>query len=355
MILGFRAGADPSIGVAANDFVGTRRAWGLPADFAPIGRMFPLSGGAAVTPAMKPVEVVKKLDEMAGPVLAAGMWPYLSLKPDVAETLNGTLDVHITAMGRWCRDVGVPVYFSVHHEPENDPMGAPAGDFYRRARNFVSVHTRCYRIMKSIALDGLRMGPCHMVYQWSHGRPETADGEVMEGWRVPAEMRDFVALDSYTSNWSWRSSGTTLASKPDFQRALMGLGLRGPEIVLAERGISRTARLAGANPEQVQASILREDYDWLVRAGAHALLYWNSGGGTDDSEFRLGAPGRKVFTEIALDAATTPEPEPDDRYQEGYAAGVTDGVAQGRRAAFAESLDHMVGALNTLRVKAASE
>ncbi len=354
MFLGFRAGADPAIGVAADDFAGTRRAWQLKDGTAPIGRVFPLSGGAVFTAGKSPAQVVAQAEAACAGPLAAGMWPYYSIKPDVAQALAGWLDPHLTALGHYFAGLGVPCYFSVWHEPENDAMGAASTNFLGRAQNFVKVHTRAYQVVKEAAGDAVRMGPCHLVYKWAPRSPETADGAVADAWRVPADARDFIAADSYTSNWSWSTSGTGLRKKGDFQRWLTNVvGTDTDQIVVAERGISRTCR-ATAAPEEAQAIILRDDYAYLTELRAHGLLYWNSGGATDDSVFLLGAAGQAAFAEITADAATTtptPTPQPaPDRYDQGYAAGFAagrqegflagrvDGVAAGRGEGRAEVL-----------------
>lgn len=331
MLTGFRAGTDTAIGVASDDFAGTRRAWQLQDGTATIGRVFP--NGAAINTSHTAAQVVAKAQKVCAPVIQAGMWPYLSFKPDVAATLAGQLDAHLTALGKWATTVGVPVFLSVWHEPENDTMGAPGSNYLLRAQNFVKVHTRAYQVVKAAAGDAVRMGPCHLVYKWAPGSPETAtDPNVAAAWKVPSGARDFIAGDSYTSNWSWTSSGTGLRVKTDFQRWLrIVVDDDLEQVVLAERGISSTCAGAVPSPEQVQADILRDDAAYLQELGAYALLYWNSGGATDDSSYLLGAPGRAAFRDIATAAATPPAPPAPagDRYQEGYDAGYASGKADG--------------------------
>lgn len=331
MLTGFRAGPDPALNLAADDFAGTRRAWSLPDGTAPIGRVFP--DGASITPALTPGRVVAKVQAACVPVLAAGMWPYVSLKPDVAATLAGQLDAHMVAVARWAAGLGVPMYFSVWHEPENDTLGATPGDLLGRAANFVKVHSRIYAVMKTIAGDALRMGPCHLVYQWAAGFSATADGAVAAAWRVPDDRCDFYAADSYTSNWT-SSTRPTLRQKADFQRWLNVLAPTRSKVVLAERGISRTYR-GVPDPAAAQALTLFDDVAYLRELGAHALLYWNSGGASDDSVYLLDAPGRAVFRQLAIDAATVTQVA--DRYQDGFDAGRIEGIAAGRAAAFTEA------------------
>lgn len=292
MLTGFRAGPDSGIGVATDDFAGTRRAWSLPVGTAPIGRVFP--NGASITTTHTLAQVVTKAQTACAPVLSAGMWPYLSFKPDVAATLAGQLDPHLAALGKWAAGLGVPVYLSMWHEPENDTMGAASTD-----------------------------------YKWMPGSPETTDGPVADAWNVPAAARDFIAGDSYTANWSWASSGATLREKKDFQRwRRLLVGPDTAQLMLAERGISRNH--TGATPEQSQADILRDDYTYLSQLGAYGLLYWNGDGGTDDSLYLLGPPAQAAFTEIAIGAATKPAPVVViDRYQDGYKAGIATGRAEG--------------------------
>jgi hypothetical protein len=304
VILGFRAGADPAINVEAEDFTATKRAFGIPAETAAIGRVFPSQPFVnAQTP---PAALVTRLDKAAKPVLEAKMWPYLSFKPDVADTLAGRMAAHFTAVGRWIAGLGVPVYLSVWHEPENDPMGAAPDNLLQRAKNFVRVHIVAYAAIHDRAANA-RVGPCHLVHLWKSGSPETANGRVAEAWRVPAGYRDFVAADSYTSNWSALTVGTTLRAKKDFQRWKKTLIVPGGNIILGERGISRT--LPGAGPAG-QAAILANDIVYLTEIGAQALMYWNSVGAVDNSEFRLGAAGRQVLADAANPPPPAPPPAP---------------------------------------------
>lgn len=330
MFTGFRAGVDAGIAVAADDFAGTRRMWGLTAGTAPIGRVFPAV--AAVTPAVTPAVLVGRLDKAAAPVLAADMIPFLSFKPDVAAAKSGQLDAHFAAVGKWAATLGGRVYLSLWHEPENDPMGAAPTDFLGRATNFVAMHCRGYTVLKAAAGDVLRVGPCHMVYKWLPGSAETADGAVAAAWRVPDGFRDFVAGDAYTANWSWTSVGTTLAAKRDFQRWLKVLRVVPSELIVAERGISRTGSGSGTVGDAAQAQILTADCQYLQKLGALGLLYWNSAGATDDSVFLLGAPARAVFAAASLAAVVPPVA---DRYLEG--------VAAGRAAVLAELATWMAG------------
>src|SRR4051812_38494694 len=99
MLFGFRAGADPALGIAADDYAGTRHAWALDPGQAPIGRAFP--GGAACDANTTPSQVVTRLQNAATPVLTAGMWPYLSLKPNVADVIAGRFDTQLRAIGTW--------------------------------------------------------------------------------------------------------------------------------------------------------------------------------------------------------------------------------------------------------------
>ncbi len=337
MLTGFRAGIDVDGArvEAAADFAATRAAWNLPAGAAQLARVFPANPAFGPNTPVK--QVIARIVAACEPALTAGMWPYFSLKPDVAAAIAGQLDGHFDELGRWCATVGLPVYCSMWHEPENDTMAAssPLGV----AQNFVSMHCRAYEHMKEMAGDSLRMGPCHMVYQWRPGSATTQSGQVAEAWRVPAGRRDFCAADAYTSNWSWKKTGATLEAKTDFQRWRTELQVPDGEIVLAERGISRTSQPQKDAAEQAQADVLAADFAYLGRIGAHALMYWNSAGATDDSVFTLGAPGRAVFVQAAAAAAigpVSPTPPADtdvDRYDLGFTAG----RAVGRREAFAEA------------------
>lgn len=367
MLLGFRAGVDQAAGITKSDqFAATRTAWKLGPGQAPIGRVFPAGpapGNPVFTPGdTTPGQLVARLDAAARPVLDAGMWPCLSVKPDVAATLSGAMLPHFTAAGKWAAGLGVPCYFSVWHEPENDSMipGVVKDhtDHMRRATNFVTVHTAAYRAMKAAAGDKLRMGPCHMGYQWRPGSPTTSDGPVAAGWRVPSDCRDFIGVDSYTSNWSWPSaqSGQTLAMKTDFQRWVRALEVPPSEILVVERGVSRT--YAGmSDPGQGQAVTLRADYDYLKGVGAHGLMWWNSGGATDDSVFLLGAAGRAVFAQCAADAAVIVASAGYDRYDAGYVNGRADGlaagIAAGARGAYDDVATWAAGQMNAVTAPAA--
>ncbi len=305
MLLGFRAGADAGLKLKAEAFTATAQVWGLPAQ-PMIGRVFPAD------PFIHPSEdvpfLLRRLDAAVAPVLAAGMMPYVSLKPNVADTIAGLMDAVLVAVARWAVQQGQRVYLSLHHEPQNDAMDAGDGPKHSnhlgRARNFTAMHDRGYQVMKPVAQELLWIGPCHLAYAWAPGSAVTADGAVAEAWRVT--HADFIAADSYTSNWSWTSSGTTLRGKRDFQRWLRLLEVDPTKLVLAERGITRN----GPSTPDLQGAILADDLAYLDGLGAHALVYWSSGGANDDSIYLLGAPGRQVLAQHANRPA-------GDRYNEG--------------------------------------
>lgn len=299
MVLGFRVGDDPAIDLKADDFTGARRVFGLPAGTAPLGRVFP--AGPAFGTSTRPAALVAALAAAAEPVLAAGMWPFLSLKPDVAQCMSNQLAGHFAAVGRWAAGLGVPVYLTVWHEPENDSMAAGATAYTTRASNFVSMYQAAYRAAKATAGDALRMGPVHMAYQWRPGSPTTAPSRLAAAWRVPDGYRDWFGVDTYTANWSWRTVGQTLPVKADFQRWLTALAVPPAEVLVVERGISRTYP-GVSDPAYAQMVTLRADYDYLRAIGAHGLMYWHSGGATDDSLFTLAGLGRAMFASMAAES-----------------------------------------------------
>lgn len=333
MLTGFRAGADPALGLNPDDFTGTRRAWGLVDGSATLGRVFPDS--AVLDTRTSPDQLVARLDRAALPVVTAGMIPFLSFKPDVTATLAADLDQHFAAAARWVEGLGRPVYLTVWHEPENDLLAAAKGDYRGRAKNFVAVFTRAYQVMKQIAAAQLCMGPVYMAYQWRAAGVATANSVALD-WRVPDGSRDFTGVDSYTSNWSW-AGGATLERKADFQRWMTALNVAPSEVLLVERGITGNAPAAGPDPAAAQAATLRADYDYLARLGAHGLMVWNSGGASDDSSYLLTEPARVVFADLAKAAAAVAAAGYDAGYAAGVADGRVDGIRTGRAQAFAEA------------------
>lgn len=298
MRIGFRAGADRTINVVDNDFTATLRAWRFPeAAGTLIGRVFPDSPFIGSDDPIS--QTLKRLDRAAAPVLAAGMDPHLSLKPNVAATLAGRMDPLFAAIGTWIVERGHRVYFSVWHEPENDAMGAGRTDKHTnhvgRAKNFVAVHTRAYRRMKAVAGDQLVMGPCYMTYQWRTGSPTTS-GAAAGAWQVPEDARDFMGADVYTSNGAL-ARGASLRVKTDFQRWRTTLAVPGDTIYIVERGITRNP--PGKDGPAFQAATVHDDLAYLRELGAHGYSYWNGGGATDSSIFTLGAPGRAVLAAAA--------------------------------------------------------
>lgn len=332
MLTGFRAGADPLLGLTTDNFSGTRAAWRLPPGTATIGRVFP--DGPHIDPLKHtPEKVVAKLEAACAPVLAAGMDPFPSLKPNVAATLDGALDDHFAAAGRWMLAQGRRFVFTVWHEPENDLMDAAAADYIGRGTNFVRVYVRVYRILKEILGDVLTMGPCHMGYQWQAGMATTADGPTAQAWMVPTDARDVMMLDTYTSNSSVATRGVALRERTDVQRWMRLLEVTGEQLLLAERGISRTLP-APHTGDVVQADILRADTEYLLSIGAHAMLYWNSTGASDGSEFRLAGPGRETFRQCAVFAAaahTAYTRGHNAAYAAGFTAGTQAGAVDGHR------------------------
>lgn len=294
MLLGFRAGEDAAVKVSSADFAATRRAWNLPAGTAPLARVFP--DGPFVGAATPADKLVKRLNAACLPVIDADMVPFPSFKPDVGDVLAGQLDKQLAAVGRWIRDLGRLVYLTVHHEPENDSMDGRSN--LGRAQNFRACFEHCYEKIKAVAGDRVVMGPVHMAYHWRNKSETTQAGAVANAWRVAADHRDFVALDAYTSNWSLKA-GAALRDKPDVQRWRALLDVPDDEVLLAERGITRNPR-GVKNGARFQAETLADDIAWLTELGAHGLMYWNSGGATDDSLFLLGAPGRELFRGQAI-------------------------------------------------------
>ncbi len=298
MRIGFRAGADPAIRVTDNDFAGTLRAWQFPESAGTlIARVFP---GSPFVGGDDPVsQVLKRLDRAAAPALAAGMIPHLSIKPNVAATLAGRMDRLFAAIGQWAVERGHLIYFTVWHEPENDAMGAGRtarhNNHVGRATNFVAVHTRAYQRIKAVAGDQVRMGPCYMSYHWRPASPTTS-GTAAGAWLVPSAYRDFSGVDVYTSNGAL-SRGASLRVKTDFQRWRTTLAAPDPEIYIVERGVTRNP--PGKNGERFQADTIADDLTYLRELGGHAYSYWNSGGATDDSEFRLAGPARTVLAAAA--------------------------------------------------------
>lgn len=299
MLVGFRAGDDAAIKVRAGDFAGTRRAWRLPeAAGTMLARVFP--DQPFVGPGEKPARLVARLDRACRPALDAGMVPFWSFKPDVRATIVGDMDPLLTAVGQWVARTGVRMYGTVWHEPENDAMAAGQrndhGNHTGRARNFVNCYTRARDVMKTAAGDLLQLGPVHMVYHWRPGSRTTA-GAAAAAWRVRAAAKDFTGADTYTSNWSLKT-GAGLRTKVDFQRWRTALPAANETILVVERGITRNPPKV-ADGGALQAATLADDFRYLAEIGAIGLMYWNSSGATDDSNFLLGPAARQVFAAAA--------------------------------------------------------
>lgn len=297
MLLGFRAGDDPAIKVRKEDFAGTRRAWNLPAGTAPLARVFP--DNPFVNADEDPRQFVKRLARAARPALDAGMIPFPSFKPNVAHTIAGRMDPLFTAVGEWCVQTGCVVHLTVHHEPENDTMGATSD--IGRARNFVAVYERAYTVIKAAGGHHVAMGPVHMGYHWRPQSSTTATKGVATAWWVDPAKADFVGIDTYTSNWSLKS-GATLEERKDVQRWRKLLNVPDGKLAVVERGITRNPP-KHADGAGFQHQVLVADLEYLNRIGAYAFMYWNSGGATDDSVFLLGQSGIELFQEVAVVAA----------------------------------------------------
>ncbi len=233
MLLGFRAGDDPAIKVRKEDFVGTRRAWNLPAGAAPLARVFP--DNPFVNADEDPRQFVRRLARAARPALEAGMIPFPSFTPNVAHTIAGRMDELFAAVGDWCVQTGETIHLTVHHEPENDPMGATSD--IGRARNFVATYERAYTVIKGVAGHHVAMGPVHMGYHWRPQSATTATKAVAAAWRVDPAKADFVGIDTYASNWSLKS-GATLEEKKDFQRWRKLLRVPNEKLIVVECGVT---------------------------------------------------------------------------------------------------------------------
>lgn len=344
MEIGVRAGADPSLGLPANDFAGTLAAIGAPPGTIQVGRVFPSS--AALTAATTPDQVRARLDAACAPALAAGQDPAISFKPDPVPAARGELDPLFTVIGRWAvalhAATGRRLRLIPWHEPQNDEMSARvSGDVAKhhtnhvgRAANWRGMYVRVYQVVKGVAGDAVEIGPCDIVRMFAPGDPATADGAVLDAWRLPPDLYDRRYGDLYVSDWSYRNTayGGPLWGNQAFTRWREALGVPWDRLVLAERGITRTFAGQGTPTPQVsdgpseQAMLLAGDLWYMLLNGAAGFWYWNSGGGTDGtSVYLLGAPGRATLAKLAGVAAAWPPPVGPADLARAAAAGSADG------------------------------
>lgn len=213
-------------------------------------------GGALSVSSLSQVQLANKLKHVTDPVVAAKLTPFVSFKPNPVEVKAGKWDQHFETAAR---SLPTGCYLTVWHEPENDMPAA----------TFVAVYERAYARMKA-ANPTLRMGPVNMAYQWQPNRSATA-----QPWAWATTAKDFHGIDIYTSV----SSGATLSipQKSSWPRWTPVAGPASGWLVV-ERGIHQTVS---------QATVLDKDISYLRAVGAHGLMYWNSGGATDSSNYLL--------------------------------------------------------------------
>lgn len=269
--------------VQGDDFAGLRQLVGP----ATLGRVF-ASGRRWDARRVGPQEFVRRLVAAGVPVRRAGMVPFVSCKPEPDQVIAGWFDRHFTAWGRYIKAEGLPWWWTVWHEPENDEFGGPT---------FVQAYTRAYQVVRRYAGELVTIGPVHQGYQW---RPSMEATRQPAQWRVPVDARDFVGLDVYASNWS--GPHRSIDEQPDWQRWYKYIGHAGP-IVIAERGIAQSPR---------QAETLRRDLDYLKDLDAtvtpvSAYCYWHSDGAPDDSVYLLQDDTARVLREAIL-AQARPRP-----------------------------------------------
>jgi hypothetical protein len=113
-----------------------------------------------------------------GQVIPAGViWPMVSIKPNIADVLSGSLD---GALAAWAKILPPGARVTCWHEGEKAGFGYSAA-------SIVGMHDRVYQIVKTNALPSVQYGQVYTCFSATNGR--------VTAWTCPG--LDFYAGDGY--------------------------------------------------------------------------------------------------------------------------------------------------------------
>lgn len=230
--------------------------------------------------------------------IAHGRLPHVSIKPTWSwrSIATGRHDDWLTEVLTRLGEESTPVFFTIHHEPENDagPPGMTPADF-------VAMQERAVRFAAELA-PRVSVVP---VYQYWTFDPLREGGDDPRAWIAPTAS--VAGLDVYnpwsaTNGKRWRSFGSKVSEVlPWFD---------GTPLAIGEHG----CRVDPANPG-LAAEWLRDAADFARQHGIVSLSYFNSHVNSPDGTWALQEETERAFGELlsADWVARVPQPGSTDR------------------------------------------
>jgi hypothetical protein len=213
---------------------------------------------------------------------AAGRIPFVSWKPGTWSTVaSGGQDSAVDNRCRQLRDLQHPVFFSIHHEPEDENGGTA---------NYTAMWRRV--VDRCRALGATNVAYVMVYMGWTFN---TASGRNPEAWWAGDDYVDWVATDPY--NWfgkpgaQWRTLQQETYTAPAFAQT------HGKPLMLAEWGSAEDPAQPNRKAQwfaqslawmktvpQIKAAVYfnrahQHDWgtqDWRVNSTSQALTAWRT-------------------------------------------------------------------------------
>lgn len=212
--------------------------------------------------------------------LAKGRLPHVSMKPRStwAEIASGSQDAWLDQMLAPLRDTRQPIYFTLHHEPEND-AGRPG----MTPADFVAMQ---HHVMDLAGRGASQVLVVPVLQQWTF---DPVRDDVDPGaWLVPGSA--VQGLDVY-NHWSpsngkpWRSFGGKVDETMEW--------LDGVPLVIGEYGCRDDPLDPGLTSEW-----LRDAAEYAREHDVVAMSYYNSRVNSPEGTWELGRSADRVFGEL---------------------------------------------------------
>lgn len=209
--------------------------------------------------------------------LARRRLPHVSIKPlgTWADVASGRRDQWLGRLLSGLAPLDGPVFFTVHHEPENDSGGAGM-----RAEDFVAMQRRIVRKARA-QTSNVAVVPVQQWWTFAPMRDDVQPGR----WVVPEAP--IFGVDIYnpwsqTNGLEWVSFGSKLADITPWAE--------GRPIAVGEYGTREDPRSPGR-----AAQWLRDAFEHARHHDVVSLAYFNSGHGADTGTFRLSGRQHRAF------------------------------------------------------------
>jgi len=199
-----------------------------------------------------------------------------------AEVARGDQDVWLEDLLRQVGALNVPVFLTIHHEPEND-----AGTAGMWPSQWVKMQERA---IKKAAVLAPKATITPVLMQWTF---DPASGRNPADWQVPsAKVFGFDAYNGWspTNGKKW----TTFGSKVDRIKPWTG----GRPLVVGEYGCREDA----SDPERA-AQWLRDAFAYARANNVVCMSYFNSRQNSPDGSWELDGRRAEVFRELLADPA----------------------------------------------------